>query len=159
MGSHGGIWIFGMFFVMFASASATLEISVATDKPIYQLGETMQVSVSVYNPTSEAVTMYISYPIASYLMDDTYFWHQNKVFPAWALPPITMQPGQIQTWQRDHSTQENTEYFLNLGNHSVKGIIYSDVTAGQYSDPVEFQVIPEPATIVLFCLGGILIRA
>ena len=145
--------ILGLLFILSGIGYATLlEITVDTDKDIYQLNEVVEVYVSLYNPTSEPVTIYTFPPIASYRMDDVYFWHQNKIFPLGSTS-FTMQPGEIKTWQLEHGVQENAEYFLSVGIHSVQGL-----SSGQYSDPAEFQVVPEPATLALLALGGLILR-
>jgi len=137
---------------------ASLEISVATDKQVYQRGETVEVYVSLYNPTAEAITIYVGYPIATYLMDDIYFWHQNKVFPAVLLPPISIEGYQSLTWQLNHDVKELEDYPLGAGIHSVIGYVYSNETIGQHSDAVNFEVIPEPTTLSLFALGAVLLK-
>jgi hypothetical protein len=159
------IWVMGVFLAGVVTANATLQISVATDKAVYQLGETVEVYISVYNPTSSAVTMYVpdpysGQPVARYLMDDTYFWPPDAISPQVFLPPVpmTIQAGGTLTWELEHGTIQNAEYSLIAGVHSVKGFVYADVFIGQYGGPVAFQVVPEPMTISLLAFGFLLLR-
>jgi hypothetical protein len=141
-------------------AHATLEITVDTNKDVYQVGETVEVYISVYNPTAEDITLNMANPPTRYLMDEAYFWHQNMVSISWAPPldTILIQAGQALTWQLDHDAIELAEYTLGVGVHTVRGYVYSIETIGQYSELVEFQIIPEPITFSLLFLGGFFIK-
>lgn len=151
---------FFVFMILSFPAFASLEITVDTDKDIYLIGETVEVYISAYNPTAEDITLNMATPPTRYLMDDTYFWQQNMVSVDWTPPldTVLIQSGQTLTWQLDHDEAENTQYPLEVGFHTVRGYIYSTETIGQYSELVEFQVIPEPLTFSLLLLGSFFIR-
>jgi len=63
-------------------AQATVvDITVATDKPTYQLGEYVTVSVTAYNPNPEPVTLYfIDNSEVTYIMDNTFDLYGGWVF-------------------------------------------------------------------------------
>lgn len=132
---------------------ASLEISVATDKTVYQPGETVEVYVSLYNPTSESVTLTHGSSLeVTYLMDQSYYWHLN-VHALDVITYRTIQPEQTVTWQLNHDDYHQSYYSLDIGYHSVQGGSLAEELGGLLSEPVEFQVIPEPATILLLTLG------
>ena len=126
-----------------------VDISVATDKQIYQLNEEVTVSVTAYNPNLEPVTLrFGSTLVASYFMDDTYYWHENKIF-APVLLHKEIEPDSCFTWNLTHGSKEMGLYALDLGVHSVVGEV---VGYGQ-SEAINFEVIPEPVTILLLGCG------
>lgn len=157
----GKYWTILMVLIILSSfANAALEIVVDTDKDVYQLGETVEVYISVYNPTAEDITLNVATPPARYLVDETYFWQQNLISIDWTPPldTVLIQSGQTFTWQLDHDEIESVEYALGVGNHTVRGYVYSTETIGQYSELVGFQVVPEPVTLSFLFLGSIFIR-
>ena len=132
-------------------ARATIvEVSVATDKPTYLLGEHVTVFVTAYNPSLESVTLTFGSALqASYLMDDVFDWTEGKVW-AYGVTQVVINSHDFYTWDLIHGSNEMTRYPLNIGNHVVVGEV---IGYGQ-SAPVEFEVIPEP-TIFLFLVMGI----
>jgi len=135
-------------------AQATLvDISATTNKPVYELGEEVVVFIIAYNPNPEPVTLHFgSTLVAKYIMDGIFDWSQNKGFLDVYLE-LTIEPYEFQTWKPKHSISEMKIYPLDIGIHTVVGEV---VGYGQ-SAPVEFNVVPEPATFVLFGLGGIVL--
>lgn len=152
--------IAGLLIVLSFSAHATLQITVDTDKDVYQVGENVHVYISVYNPSAEDITLNMATPPAKYLLDETYFWKQNMVSISWAPPldDVLIQSGQTLIWQLDHNEVENAEYPLEVGIHTVRGYVYSIETIGQFSELVEFQVVPEPITFSLLGIGVFFIK-
>jgi hypothetical protein len=137
----------------FAFVNAGTQVSVSTDKSYYQPGETVHIFVSAYNPASTEITLGFGTSLqATYLLDGIYQWDKNKIFTTSPIS-LTIQPFQTYTWQFDHDAQEQNYYPLAVGNHSVLGIVKD-----QYSEPATFQVIPEPTSMLLLGLGGLLIR-
>ena len=144
--------------LLYCPVNASLQVAVDTDKDIYLLNETVKVYISLFNPTGDTVTLYCTYPVATYLMDNAFYWHQDKVFPAGFPPPVILQAGETKIWQLEHGSRESGSYSLGIGNHTVQGVFNFNTTGTQYSDSAEFHVIPEPATLALLGLGGVLIR-
>ena len=141
-----------VLFLIFAGElnASIVEISVATDKPIYQLGEYVTVSITAYNPTSE--TVILGFPTtlqASYLLDGTFDWANR--------PCLQIPSGRIidaydsYTWNLNHGSGEMAFYPLAVGIHSVVG----EVIGYGFSEPIQFEVVPEPGTLLLLALGAV----
>lgn len=131
--------------------ATVVDITVATDKPTYQLGEYVIVSVTAYNPNPQPVTLNFSSTQATYLMDDTFDWTYGKPFLLWNTQR-TINPYESYTWIRPHGAEEMAFYPLGIGMHTVVG----QIGAGELGEnnttlPVQFEVVPEPATILLLC--------
>jgi len=137
-------------------ANATIvDITVATDKESYLIGEEVIVSVIAYNPNPEPVTLgFSSSLVASYLMDDTYDWAEGRIFQPVSLQ-ITIQPYNFKTKELLHGYDEMAIYPLDVGIHTVTG----EFVGYGHSAPLQFEVIPEPTTLLLFGLGALLLRS
>lgn len=134
---------------------AAVNISTITDKESYLLGEEVVVSVTAYNPDPNPVTLYFGSSLqASYLMDDVYDWSDGKVFGD-RLSQRTIDPYGSYTWDLIHGHHEMEAYPLEIGAHTVVG----EVVGYGYSSTVQFQVIPEPAMILLLTLGGLFLTS
>ena len=66
-----------------------------------------------------------------------------------------IEPFGYHTWTLIHGVEEVETYPLTLGTHTVMGEV---IGYGQ-SNPVEFGVIPEPATFLFLVMGIAGIRA
>jgi len=129
--------------------AAIVDISVATDKSVYQLGDNMTISITAYNSGSESVTLKFGSTMqASYLMDNTFDWTKGKTY-ATVLTSVTIAAGDSYTWTLSYGTKEMAYYTLDIGSHAVVG----EVLGYDSSSPVEFIVIPEPATLLVFSIG------
>ena len=127
-----------------------IEVSVATDKLVYDLGESVWVSVTAHNPSAEAVTLVFgTSQQATYLMDGVFDWGEGKQFLQW-ITYVVIDPCDSYVWNLQHGTDEMETYALALGTHTVIG----EVLDYGESLPVGFEVVPEPLT-VLFLMGGI----
>lgn len=113
--------------------ATTVDISVATDKPTYVLGEGVKVFVTAYNPNPLPVTLFFGSSVqASYLMDGVF----RKVFTRF--PWVVIIPAyNTHTWKLRHGPHEMTIYPLAVGTHTVVGEV---VGYGQ-SAPIEFEVV------------------
>ena len=133
-------------------AGATIvDVSVATDKPQYQFEEDVIVSVSAYNPTESPVTLTFGSDIqTSYWMDSIYDWEEGRSRLT-VITYVKIAAYDSYTWQMTHAAYERTQYPLDLGAHTVVG----EVLGYGLSDPVEFEVIPEPSTIIMISIGVI----
>ena len=148
---------FALVIVCFLSsqgALAEIEISVATDKAVYQLDEDVVISVTAYNPTDEAITLVFGSDLqASYWMDGIYDWEDGRSRLT-MLTYVTIDPYQFNTWQLTHGDYERSIYPLGLGAHSVVG----EVLEYGLSNPAGFQVVPEPSCVMLLVVGPVLSR-
>ncbi len=61
------------------TAEATIvDVSVATNKLVYELGEDVVVFVIAYNPNPEPITLTGGFYFASYKMDGVYDWAEGR---------------------------------------------------------------------------------
>lgn len=150
--------IAGLLIVLSFSAHATLQITVDTDKDVYQAGENVHVYVTAHNLSTEQVVLHFGISLkASYEMDQIYNWVENKgYYPATS--SLRIDAGSSYTWELTHGPTELFEYPLNPGLHSVIGKILASELMGEKSASTQFMVIPEPITITLLCFGAFLIR-
>jgi hypothetical protein len=146
--------LIAFLFLLPICANATIvDISIVTDKPTYQLGEYVTVSITAYNPNSAPVTLGLPLSQPTYLMDGTFNWNHNKIF-APVMMYKTINAYDSWTLDRVHGAYEMSLYPLSMGSHSVVGIV------GTYGSslPVQFEVIPEPATLALIAMGPLFFR-
>jgi len=83
-------------------------------------------------------------------MHGVFDWAENRHFAQVPSGRI-IEPHDSYTWNLSHGYHAMTIYPLCVGTHTVIGEV---VGYGQAA-PVEFKVVPEPATIILFGLGGL----
>ena len=131
-----------------------VDISVATDKTIYLLGEDIVVSVMAYNPNQEPITLGFTTSMqSSYLMDNTYDWKTHHgSYPV--VSTIEIPAYDTYTWNLTHGVEEMQTYTPPVGMHTIVGEV---INYGQ-SLPIEFEVIPEPSTFVLLFFGFLSLR-
>ena len=135
--------------------AAIVDIGVETDKPTYLLEEPVTVFVTAYNPNPEAVTLGFGSTLqATYLMNDVFDWSEGKGF-ADVVTSVTIEPDDSYVWDLTHGLDEMMLYPLDVGIHTVVGEV---VGYGQ-SATIEFEVVPEPATVLLLGFGGLILRS
>ncbi|MFA6187227.1 MAG: hypothetical protein WC770_08475 [Phycisphaerae bacterium] len=127
-----------------------VDISVATNKPIYQLGEYVTVSITAYNPNPQPVTLNGGIPLASYVMDGVYNWADWHTSPLQVIVSKTIQPNQSFTWNLTHDAQEMQRYPFDIGVHTVVGKVMAfEIIGDNQSSPLQFEVIPEPSAFAI----------
>ena len=133
---------------------AQVEISVSTDKDVYQLDEDVTVYVSAYNPTDETIGLsWATTKEATYIMDDIFDWSDYKIFndiPTY----IPLAPLDTYIWELTHNQEMRNYYPLELGLHSVVGEVVNYGVSPVY----EFEVIPEPTSLLLISCGILVLR-
>ncbi len=106
--------------IFVAQGEPIVQVSVSTDKEIYELDEPVKIGVSATNNSDKPVTL--EFPTlhqADYRIDEAYLWSKGKFF----LPiptSIMLPPGATITWRFVHSARE---YRLLPGEHSIVGIV------------------------------------
>jgi hypothetical protein len=140
-------------------AKATIvDVSVATNKPVYELGEDVVVFVIAYNPNPEPITLTGGFYFTSYIMDGVYDWAEGRSAPQ-VIVHVTINPRDSVTWDLTHGSYEMQEYPLTVGMHTVVGeVLAVELIGDGKSTPVEFEVIPEPSTILLIVIGFVAVR-
>ncbi len=116
--------------VAFAVSSASASFYVTTDKPVYQYGEDIEITVTVGWGGSY---LFPSSLISSYTIDDQYRWADDKVGLAvmtWVDFPAT--------WDFTHSLN------VPLGNHSIVGEVMLSWTISEFSEQAFFEVVAPP---------------
>ncbi len=158
-----------------------IQLTVATDKYTYLVGEDITISVTAYNPGSERVTLTFPTSLqASYIMDldyNAYYYRGGgRIWDAIAfseITEVTLAPESSHTWELE--LDWGPEYYgihhgviiiqLNkleyddprIGTHSVMGVLQTmnPFRGGVISEPAQFEVVPEPTTLGLLVLGGV----
>ncbi len=144
-----------IFVVLLASSSSAnlLQITVETDKDVYQFGEDVLISVVAYNPNPEEVNLTGGFYFNTYIIDDIYDWADGRSGPA-VIIKTTVDPGESLIWEQVHGIHERSAFPLEIGTHTVVGEVLAFELQGQSrSEPVEFEVVPEPASILLLLAG------
>jgi LEA14-like dessication related protein len=148
-----------MLFATGVVQATIVDITAATNKPVYELGEEVVVFVIAYNPNPEPITLTGGFYFASYIMDGVYDWAEGKSAPEVILH-VTINPRDYVTWDLTHGSYEMQEWPLTVGMHTVVGEVLAVQLIGDgRSTPVQFEVIPEPSTILLIVIGFIAFRA
>jgi len=129
--------------ILFGASSlveaTTVEVSVATDKATYLLGEDVTVFVTAYNPNPQPVTLFFGSALQrSYSIDGIYDWRQGHGWGDWPTR-VVIGPNDTHTWDLIHGSYERQFYPLDIGTHTVIG----EVVGYGYSTPIEFKVAPD----------------
>ncbi len=144
-----------------------IQLTVATDKYTYLVGEDITISVTAYNPGGESVTLTFPTSLqASYIMDGAYDWIEGGHGSLMVITEVTLAPESSHTWERKHDWEYTIGpttygYDLSVGTHSVIGVLDAydglppHISYSHASDPVQFEVVPEPATLSLLAIGGL----
>ena len=148
-----------MLFATGVVQATIVDITAATNKPVYELGEEVVVFVIAYNPNPEPITLTGGFYFASYIMDGVYDWAEGKSAPEVILH-VTINPRDYVTWDLTHGSYEMQEWPLTVGMHTVVGEVLAVQLIGDgRSTSVQFEVIPEPSTILLILIGFVAVRA
>ena len=100
-----------------------VDISVATDKPTYLVGEEVIVYVSAYNPGEDPITLsFVSSLQATYWMDESYYWHINETITP-STSYVMVNAHSTYTWELTHNVDKMSDYPLFVGEHNVNGYV------------------------------------
>jgi hypothetical protein len=142
----------------FQVQATIVELSVSTDKPVYQLGEDVIISVTAYNPNPEPVTLTGGFYFASYVIDGVYDWVEGRSGPQ-VIEYETINSGESHTWILTHGFWEMQDYPLEIGAHTISGkVLAIEIIEDNQSPSIEIEVVPEPTTIIFLFAGLTTIR-
>lgn len=133
--------------------ATVVNVSVSTDKYTYDISETPVVVYTIYNPTSEATTL--EYVGSTHIIDGTLFYTEGEFVVQVIDTSVTIEAYGSYTWEQSKYTAEE----IGLGLHSVEGVVAPGTIVGLYiSDPVEFEIVPEPASMCLMAVGALVLH-
>jgi hypothetical protein len=127
-------------------ARGALIQSIITDKPQYNFGEVVKITITETNTAAQPVTMQFPSTLqAAYWLDDSYAFPLNGL----QIPTEVIVPANgSYSWEFDHHAGD---YLLVAGPHYVKALVVGDLQLPQ----ANFVVVPEPACAALVVLGGL----
>ncbi|BBM83829.1 TPR end-of-group domain-containing protein [Candidatus Uabimicrobium amorphum] len=98
-----------------------LKVVVELDKPQYEINESPNVKIWVFNNSSRAVWLKFSRGLrGDYMMDNRYTWSKGRVFTQVLGRELVPAYGKVQLFHQYHPIQE---YPLAPGQHSIVGIV------------------------------------
>jgi len=129
-----------------------LEITLTTDKQVYELGEEVHAVHRIYNPYESAVTIQLLYTPGFDLWamrDDVKVWGYQRGLCAYG-DLYHFPPGETvfeYTWDMMDTWGEA---YVSPGDYWLVGVIYDGIPV-PYHQPVTFiTIVPEPATGLTF---------
>ena len=144
-----------------------IEYYMQTDDSVYNLGEDIEMLFRVTNLREEDVTISCSRgPEFNFWVqkDEETIWTQIQWWH-WFSPGVEILAGEfeerIYTWDMI-GDDENP---VGIGTYNVVGVMYNEFWNDFYYGnpvpsevPVEITIVPEPTTLLLFALGGLMLR-
>lgn len=156
MERHGTILLIGLSLLGIINAGL-VEVSVDTDKSAYGIGEGVIIYVTAYNPGDETITLsFGSTKQATYIIDGVFDYSSGANY-ADVVTQVQIVANGSYTWTFEHTGAALSTYPLTLGTHSIVGQVigYGDSST---MAAMQFEVVPEPVTLALLAMGGLLIR-
>ena len=137
-----------LFTTAAAARAAVVDVSFATDKPIYEQGETIHMLITAYNPAASALTLHFPTTTQAQYQIDGGIWHPSV--PSFAETSVTISGGGSKTWDLPYRLNPP----LAPGEHTALARVVGQGEAG----PVTFTIVPEPAgaaVLLVFCAAAI----
>jgi len=148
-----------------------IEYYLQTDKAVYNLGENVEMLYRVTNVSENPVDigMVLMGPWCDFFVtddDDTDIWQWMRVIPPSGWEMLHLDPyesKQLQTtWDMisDNGTFSNhdDDYPVGPGSYNIMGELILTGAYERVPVSVGIEIIPEPATLLLLGLGGLLLR-
>ena len=151
-----GVLSLGLILLSSANASI-IEVTVDTDKDTYDIGEDVIVYVTAYNPGDEAITLDFGTSMqANYIMDGVYDYSSGNYY-LMVCTSVQIAQNDSYTWTFVHKNDALSAYPLSQGTHSITGQVIGYGDSNTMS-AIQFEIVPEPASLMLLGLGGLLFR-
>ncbi len=157
----GGLIVLGIFAGAARGAPITasdLEYSLETDKDVYLLGETVNITHRMTNPFQEDVELNL-YSTPGHILWVTSL-PQEPIMHYWAIahggiqPPepctILVEAGQTTEWNYSWSQTDSQGVQILHGDYRIQHLFYGDGSATTKT----ISIIPEPASMLLLLAGG-----
>ncbi len=146
-----------------------IEYYMQTNKSVYDLGESVEMLHRVTNLRNEPLTFVFAYQQqCSFEVWDgetRIWWWPKLISPAGSI--FTLQPGEFKEFLKDWdmmndngTTTPTDDFLVSPGIYDVSGQVWGSTSDGIIPESVSvpIQIIPEPATILLFGLGLLLVK-
>jgi len=143
-----------------------IEYYMQTNKSFYELGENVEMLYRVTNLGDEDVTIHFVDQVQYYFTvrhDDNIIWYAPKLGQP-AESELVITPSSYKEYDETWDMFDNLGVLITPGNYEITGslhpILLSQVDKDKYVPVSLFiEIIPEPATILLFGLGVLLVKA
>ena len=139
--------------------AATVDVSFATDKLVYQPDDEIHLLVTAHNPSASPVTLnFANTRVAQYQINGGP-WYPQAFSPAET--SVTILPGASTTWDLPYLWRDQGR--LPIGEHTASGRVTAHISGGTVfgplsAGPVSFVIVPDPmgATFLLAsCMAAI----
>ncbi len=147
-----------------------IEYYLQTDKFVYDLGEDVEMLYRVTNVSENPVDigMVLIGPWCNFTItddDNTDIWQYLRGLPPSGWEPLILDPYEFKEYQiswdmmNDNGTQSpSDDYPVGTGLYNITGELILSAAYERVPVSVSIEIIPEPATLLLFGLGGLMLR-
>jgi hypothetical protein len=147
-----------------------IEYYTQTDNSIYDLGESVDILHRVTNLRDEPLTFVFGYQQQFHFEvwdSETRIWWWPKLFTPGG-SGFTLQTGEFKEFLKDWNMMNDNDtitpfddFLVSPGIYYASGQVWGSTSDGIIPESVSvpIQIIPEPATILLFGLGVLLVKA
>jgi len=142
-----------------------IEYYMQTDKSVYNLGETVEMLYRVTNLGTDDVTFHFDDQVQHYFTVKLYgnlIWDVPKVgFPGGS--SFVLSPSGYKEYSETWDMLDNLGILITPGTYDITGSLHPVFLTQQDKDryvpvSVQIEIIPEPATMLLFGLGSLILR-